>query len=272
MATNASGAQRSKEAAVESPAEGRLSSVTAAVRVLKAFSEEEPEIGISTLAKRLKLAKSTAHRLATTLLAEGLLEQNLENGRYRLGIELFALGALVRRRLTVSTQALPFLHELREKTDETVHLAILDGTSIIYLFNLESNQAIRVRSYIGVRKPAFCTSEGLVLLAHSAPDVVGRVIKEGLVARTLNTNTSSAALLKVLEQIRVEGFSMDDEESEAGMRGIAAPVRDLSGQVVAAISVGGPTQRLTKKALRGFTPLLINAAEGISTRLGYRRP
>lgn len=272
MATHASDAQRAGEVSGESPAEGRLSSVTAAIRVLKAFSEEEPEIGISTLAKRLKLAKSTAHRLATTLLAEGLLEQNVDNGRYRLGIELFALGALVRRRLNVSTQALPFLHELREKTDETVHLAILDGTSIIYLFNLESNQAIRMRSYIGVRKPAFCTAEGLVLLAHSAPDVVARVIKDGLVARTLNTNTSSAALLKVLEQVRVEGFSIDDEESEAGMRGIAAPVRDLNGQVVAAISVGGPTQRLTKKALRGFTPLLINAAEGISTRLGYRRP
>lgn len=272
MAMNAPEAQQAQKDTGESSPEGRLSSVTAAIRMLKTFSEEEPEIGISTLAKKLKLAKSTAHRLATTLLAEGLLEQNTENGRYRLGIELFALGALVRRRLDVSRQALPFLHELREKTDETVHLAILDGTSIIYLFNLESNQAIRMRSYIGVRKPAFCTSEGLVLLAHSAPDVVGRVIKEGLMARTPKTNTSSAALLKVLEEVCVEGFSVDDEESEIGMRGIAAPVRDMNGNVIAAISVGGPVQRLTKKALRGFTPDLMNAAEGISTRLGYRRP
>ncbi|MGA7776891.1 MAG: IclR family transcriptional regulator [Paraburkholderia sp.] len=272
MATNTRAVPDAGEEAEQNSTEGRLSSVTAAIRVLKTFSEEEPEIGISTLAKRLKLAKSTAHRLATTLLAEGLLEQNVENGRYRLGIELFALGALVRRRLDVSAQALPFLHELRERTDETVHLAILDTTSIIYLFNLESNQAIRMRSYIGVRKPAFCTCEGRVLLAHSAPDVVGRVIKEGLVARTLKTDTSSAALLKMLEQVRIEGFSVDDEESETGMRSIAAPVRDMSGQVVAAISMGGPTQRLTKKSLRGFTPLVLNAAEGISTRLGYRRP
>ncbi|MGG2047808.1 MULTISPECIES: IclR family transcriptional regulator [Burkholderia] len=272
MVTKAPEPQATENTTDEAPAEGRLSSVTAAIRVLKTFSEEEPEIGISTLAKRLKLAKSTAHRLATTLLAEGLLEQNLENGRYRLGIELFALGTLVRRRLDVSKQALPFLHELREKTDETVHLAILDGTSIIYLFNLESNQAIRMRSYIGDRKPAFCTSEGMVLLAHGAPETLARVIREGLVARTPKTNTSSAALMKVLDQVRVDGYSTDDEESEIGMRGIAAPVRDLNGQVIAAISVGGPTQRLTKKALRGFTPELITAAEGISTRLGYRRP
>src|ERR1700740_2184383 len=84
--------------------DGRLSSVTAAIRLLKVFSEHEPEIGISNLAKRMGLAKSTVHRLATTLVAEGLLEQNEENGRYRLGIQLFTLGALVRRRFDVSKQ------------------------------------------------------------------------------------------------------------------------------------------------------------------------
>ena len=147
--------------------EGRLSSVSSAIHLLKTFSEEEAEIGISSLAKRLGQAKSTVHRLATTLLAEGLLEQNPENGRYRLGIELFALGALARRRLDVSNQAMPFLQLLREQTDETVHLAILDNTNIMYLYNLESTQAIRMRSYIGVRKPAFCTSEGRAILAEA---------------------------------------------------------------------------------------------------------
>src|SRR5260370_23462707 len=101
--------------------DGRLSSVAAAIRVLKVFSEQEPEIGISNLAKRMGLAKSTVHRLATTLVSEGLLEQNEENGRYRLGIQLFTLGALVRRRIDVSKQAVPFLHVLREHTGETVN-------------------------------------------------------------------------------------------------------------------------------------------------------
>lgn len=250
--------------------EGKLSSVSAAIRLLKAFSEEEAEIGISSLAKRLDQAKSTIHRLATTLLAEGLLEQNPENGRYRLGIELFALGALARRRLDVSNQAMPFLQLLREQTDETIHLAILDSTNIMYLYNLESTQAIRMRSYIGVRKPAFCTAEGQVILAFSPPNIVSSVLQEGLVARTPKTNTNPAQLLKTLEMVRADGYSIDDEESEIGMRGIAAPIRDMTGNVVAAVGIGGPTQRLAKKSLRSFATLLVNSADSISTRLGYR--
>jgi IclR family KDG regulon transcriptional repressor len=247
----------------------RLSSVTAALQLLKVFSEQEPELGISALAKRMTIAKSTAHRLATALVAEGMLEQNTENGRYRLGIQLFTLGALVRRRFDVAKQAVPFLHVLRQHTDETVHLAVLDETSIVYLFNLESDQAIRMRSYIGVRKPAFCTAEGHVLLASRPPDVIARVLKAGLVARTPKTNTDTQVLLKTLEAARRDGYSIDDEESEVGMRGIAAPVRDISGNVVAAVGIGGPAQRLTKKALRGAVPHLLTAADGISASLGY---
>ncbi len=250
--------------------EGRLSSVASAVRVLKAFSETEVEIGISTLAKRLGLAKSTVHRLVSTLTAEGLLEQNPDNDRYRLGLGLFALGALVRRRMDIASQALPYLHELREITDETVHLATLDQSNIIYLFNLESHQAIRMRSYVGARKPAFCTSEGRALLAFQAPEALARVIKDGLFARTPDTNTDPAALRKTLNAVLRDGYAQDDEESEIGMRGIAAPIRDHSGQVIAAIGVAGPTQRLTKKALRGFVAPLVAAADAISARLGYR--
>jgi DNA-binding IclR family transcriptional regulator len=106
---------------------GRLSSVATAVRLLKAFSEQQVEIGISDLAKRLGVAKSTVHRLAVTLVAAGMLEQNSDSGKYRLGIALFRLGSLVRRRMTVSNEARPLLRELREKVNETVHLAVLDG-------------------------------------------------------------------------------------------------------------------------------------------------
>ena len=250
--------------------EGRLSSVTSAIRVLKAFSEVEVEIGISALAKRLNLSKSTVHRLASTLTSEGLLEQNPDSGRYRLGLGLFALGALVRRRMDVSNQALPHLHTLREKTGETVHLATLDQDNIMYLFNLESPQAIRMRSYIGARKPAFCTSEGRALLAFQPLDVVGRILKEPLLARTPHTSVDSAELRKTLDAVRRNGYAIDDEESEIGMRGIAAPIRDLNGNVIAAVGVAGPSQRLSKKALRGFVPALIESADAISTRLGHQ--
>ncbi len=115
---------------------GRLSSVTSALLVMKAFSAEEAEIGISSLAKRLGLAKSTVHRLAVTLAAEGFLEQNPDTGRYRLGLSLFTLGALARRRMDVSNVSRPLLGVLRDKFQEAATLAILSGPSIMYLHNL----------------------------------------------------------------------------------------------------------------------------------------
>lgn len=247
---------------------GRLSSVTAALRLLKLFSVDEPELGITEMARRLGVAKSTAHRLASTLLAEGFLEQIADEGRYRLGLQLFAVGSLVRRRMDVSKQALPHLHKLRDRSDETVQLAVLDGTDIMYLFNLESQQAIRMRSYLGVRKPAFCTSEGRALLAYSPP-LLARVLRSTLKPRTPNTVTDPAELSALIASVRETGHAIDDEESELGMRGVAAPVFDAQGQAVAAVGLAGPAQRLTKKSLRRFAPMVIETAQAISARLGH---
>src|SRR5258708_40259999 len=113
----------------------RLSSVATAIRLLKAFSEDEVEIGISALARRLGLAKSTVHRLAGTLVSEGLLEQNRENGKYQLGIALFRLRALVRRRMNVSNETRPFLYDLREKINGRGHLPIIAETKIMFVYN-----------------------------------------------------------------------------------------------------------------------------------------
>ena len=248
----------------------RLSSVAAAVRVLKCFSEVEPEIGISSLAKRLSLAKSTVHRLAVTLTSEGLLEQSPETGRYRLGINLFVMGALVRRRLDVSNMAQPFLNVLREQTGETIHLAVMNETNVLYLYNLESRQAIRMKSYIGTIKPAFCTCEGRAIVAFGGPELMNKVLSAPLVSRTPGTQPDPAQLMKMFAEIRAHGYAIDDEESEQGMRGISAPLRDITGQVVAAIGIGGPSQRLTLKKLRGLAPVLLSTADAISSQLGYR--
>lgn len=250
--------------------QGRLSSVATAMRLLKAFSEQEVEIGISDLAKRLGVAKSTVHRLAVTLVSEGMLEQNPESGKYRLGLALFRLGALVRHRMDVSIEARHLLRELREKANETVHLAVLDGSEIMYVYNLESTQAIRMRSDIGVRKPAYCTAEGQVMLAFQPPEVTDRVIRAGLPARTPQTITDPAALRKALDNVRQRGCAIEDEESEIGMRCIAAPIRDDSGAVIAAIGLAGPVSRLTKKALASFIPHVIETSAAISARLGFR--
>jgi IclR family KDG regulon transcriptional repressor len=248
----------------------RLSSVATAIRLLKAFSEDEVEIGISALGRRLSLAKSTVHRLAVTLVSEGLLEQDRESGRYRLGIALFRLGALVRRRMDVSNEARPYLYDLRAKTNESVHLAILDGTEIMYVYNLEGTHAIRMRSDIGVRKPAYCTAEGQAILAFQPNDVVEGVIAAGLEPRTANTVISPEKFIKALGATRQRGCAIEDEESEIGMACIAAPIRDDSGGVVAAVGVAGPVTRLSKKSIAAFIPHVIATADLVSARLGYR--
>ena len=248
----------------------RLSSVATAIRLLKAFSEDDDELGISELSRRLDLAKSTVHRLAVTLVSEGLLEQDRDNGKYHLGIALFRLGALVRRRMNVSNEARPYLYDLREKINETVHLAILDGTEIMYVYNLESTQAIRMRSDIGVRKPAYCTAEGQAILAFAPDEIVGRVIEAGLAPRTPKTITSAERFIKALAAVRQRGCAVEDEESEIGMVSIAAPIRDDAGDVVAAVGIAGPVTRLSKKSIAAFMPHVIATADQVSARLGYR--
>jgi IclR family transcriptional regulator, KDG regulon repressor len=250
---------------------GRLSSVATAIRLLKAFSEDEVEIGISAMARRLGLAKSTVHRLAVTLVSEGLLEQDRENGKYHLGIALFRLGALVRRRMNVSSEARPYLFDLREKINESVHLAILDETEIMYVYNLEGTHAIRMRSDIGVRKPAYCTAEGQAILAFQPDDIIERVIAAGLTARTPKTITSAEKFIRELATTRQRGCAIEDEESELGMISIAAPIRDDSGDVVAAVGIAGPVTRLSKKSIATVMPHVIATADQVSVRLGYRR-
>lgn len=251
------------------PEPQRLSSVAMAVRLLKCFSEGEAEIGVTTLSRRLGVAKSTVYRLASTLVSEGLLEQNPETERYRLGMALFGLGALVRQRMNVATDARPFLFHLREATGETVHLAILEGAEIVFVLNLESNQAIRMRADLGARKPAFCTAEGRAMLAFQSKEIVDEVLAQGFVPRTPKTITNERAIRKAIEEARMQGFAVEDEQSELGMRSVAAPIRNANGRVIAAIGLAGPLQRISDEALASFAPLVADAARTISARLGY---
>ena len=247
----------------------RLSSVATAIALMKCFSAEDVEFGVSELSRKLGVAKSTVHRLAQTLLADGMLEQNPENEKYRLGIALFGLGALVRRRMNLSSEARQDLFKLRQATGETVQLAILDGADIMFVYNLESNQAIRVNSDIGVRKPAFCTASGRAILAFHSPDKVADIVHGDLKPRTAKTIVEPARLLDLLEDVRANGFAVEDEESEVGMRAIAAPIRSAGG-VAGSIAVAGPAQRLSEDVIARYVPLVIETAEAISVRLGYQ--
>jgi IclR family KDG regulon transcriptional repressor len=246
----------------------RLSSVANAMRMIRAFSDEEYEIGISDLALRLGVAKSTAHRLATTLLEAGMLEQNRQTGKYRLGLALFQLGTLVRRKMDISNEAKPWLMALREQTDETIHLAVPGPSGMLYVNFLESRKAIRMGSRIGQTLPLHCTAEGKVLLAHQTPHAIEQVIAAGLRPLTAHTITGRAAFLAELANIHTQGFALDDEESEPGMRCIAAAVMDDGGEVAAAVGIAGPAQRLSRDILVGYAPDLRQAVRAISARLG----
>ena len=248
----------------------RLSSVANAILLMKTFSDEQSELGISALAERLKLAKSTVHRLASTLVEAGMLEQNKETGKYRLGLAVFELGSLVRRKIDISLEAKPWLMTLREQTGEAVNLSILDHGGVVCVNFLESTKLNRVISGIGVRKPVHCTAEGKALIAFQPAAVIERVIDTELEKRTLWTVVSPTALKQELAAIGVRGYATDDEEYELGMCGVAAPIRDESGVPVAAVGVTGPTRRLTKNRLLGLVRDVDAAAKAISGRLGDR--
>lgn len=247
----------------------RLSSVANAIRLTKAFSENEFEMGISALAIRLGLAKSTVHRLATTLVEYDILEQNRETGKYRLGLALFELGTLVRRKMDTASESRAQMYSLAEMTGETVQLAVLDHQSVLYIRILESRQAVRMSTIAGSRAPAHCTSVGKILLAHQAPEVVKQIIDNGLKRYTSNTITDPAVLAEELVTIRAKGYAIDDEEIEVGLRCVSAAIRNHSGRVIAAISVAAPVQRMTKKNVQTTAPTVVAAADAISRRLGY---
>jgi len=254
------------------PAKARLSSVANSIRLLTSFSGAEDELGITTLATRLRLAKSTVHRLAATLTSAGFLEQNSETGKYRLGVALFELGALVRRRMDVATEARPRLRELLEKTGETVQLGIVDHYSVLYVYEMESPRAIRMAAAVGARAPLHCTAVGKVLLAFQPGDYVTQVIERGLTAYTPKTITRRDGVLGMLEEVRLRDHAVDDEESESGLRAIAAPVRNHNGAVIAALGVAAPVQRMSKKTMHTCVPSVIATANAVSARLGYLQP
>ena len=247
----------------------RLSSVANALRLVKAFSDDEYEIGISNLARRLRLGKSTVHRLASTLVDPEILENNPQTGAYRRGLALFELGMLVRRKMNVVSEARPYLRALMETTGESVHLTVLDHASVLYVNNIASPQAIRMQSNLGARVPVHCCSEGKVMLAYRPAAAIEPLITAGLAARTPKTIVDARRLRDELALVRGRGYALDDEELEIGLRSAAAPIRDHRGDVIAAVSIAGPVQRVSKKTLQRFAAEAVATGRLVSQRLGY---
>lgn len=248
-----------------------LSSVRNAARLLCAFTPTDRDLGVSELASRLGLGKSSVHRLLSTLALEGLIERDAATGRYRLGLKLYELGSIVGDHLDLHEVVAGPIDELRNRTGETVHVAILDGPEVVYIARRESPHTLRLFGRVGHRNHAHCTSTGKLLLAFLPPAELATVL-DGftLPAHTRRTITDRGKLDSELDAIRRRGWADNIEESELGVNSVAAPIREASGRVVAAISVAGPAARFTPDGMRQVAVDTVRTADAISERLGWR--
>jgi DNA-binding IclR family transcriptional regulator len=244
----------------------RLSSVAAAIRLLKVFDEDNAELGISTLSRQLKASKSTVHRLATTLLAEGLLEQDPVTERYRLGLGLFSLGALVRKRLSVTSVAKDLLTDLRDEVRENVELAVLKGDSITYIYDFESPEAVRLRPRLGMSSLAIDSVLGMVMIAFQREERIKELLNG---ASPRLSAARRKELYKEIEKIRIDGFAAEEENAKLGAICVSAPVRNADGSVSSAIGVTVPDQRVNAQRIEILSRRIVETAQAISLRLGY---
>ncbi len=223
----------------EGPPTGeRLSSVAAAARILREFGKHSTQLGVTQLARRVGVGKSTAHRVIWTLVEEGLLEKVEETGLFRLTAAMRGLGASAETAQRLHEAATLPLDQLRSQTSGTLHLAILDGTDVLYVERREGPGAITLFRGVGARNAAHVTSTGKVLLAFLPTEHQERTVA-GLRMRpkTPRTITSRADFLVELSKVRRQGYAENRGESEPGVCSIAAPIRDPLGWVVAAVSV-----------------------------------
>lgn len=243
--------------------DGRPTSVVGRVgSLLGCFTPEQVDWSLAELTPRSGLSKSTAHRLLGELEAVGLVER--QGARFRLGMRLFELGQLVPRQRTLRDAALPFMEDLREVTRQTVHLAVLEGTEVVYVEILGSHDHPRLPSRVGGRMPAYCTGVGKALLAHADPSVLDAVVAAGMPRRTPHTITSPDVLRRQLEQVRRTGTAHDNEESGRNFACTASPVHGPDGRVVAGLSVTG---RLPLLQTERTAPAVQTAALALSRAL-----
>lgn len=251
------------------------SRVAFSTTVAKAFniietlaSRSEEGISLIELSASLEMPKSTMHRYLATLL-ELRLAERLSSDRYRLGTKVIELAGsfLVSSDLRKESEAI--LEQIAEKTGETVHLAVPSGGEVVYIAKVESKHTMRMFSHIGSRLPMHCTALGKSILAFSDDERIQEVLPELSKPRTPNSITTEQGLMEDLARIRSQGFAIDNEENETGIRCVGAPILDYTGKAIAAMSISGPCERLDWECCIQFGPLLREATLMISKRKGY---
>lgn len=251
-----------------------VQAVTRALVLLEILAREDRAISISELAKKAQLKLATTHRLLTTMMNRGFIEQDPVSSHYRLGIKAFEIGNAALNVNDLRTISRPFLKSLAQQTNETTNLAILDGAEVVYIDQLESTNIVIVKMFarVGSRGPAYCTGTGKVLLADlPEEELKKRLAKVEFIKFTEHTITDIDELIKALNQIRKQGYALDFSERDEGVICIAAPIRNFEKRVQAAISVSAPAQRMDRRRIETeILPLVLKAAQQISERLGFR--
>lgn len=243
--------------------------------ILDILAQRAQGISIRELSSDIGLPKGTTHRLLSSLSYFGYVRQDSKSRDYFLGFKLVELGNLLLSQLDLRKEAAPFLKDLAERTKKTVHMVIFDRNEVVYIDKVEGDQnpsGLRMASRIGLRNPAHSSAVGKVLLSHFSEEELNHFLKnKGLSKRTENTITDITQLKEHLEMVRNQGYAIDDEENERGIRCVGAPIFNESGRVVAAVSISGPAFEVTKKLVQDILKKeVMEAALKISLRLGYR--
>ncbi|MHC0038542.1 IclR family transcriptional regulator [Pseudoneobacillus sp. C159] len=252
-------------------AERFIQSIERAADVLELFLETNPELSVKEISQHLNLSKSTIHGILKTLEHRGFLQQNPDDLKYKPGIKLFELGNFVGKHLDIRKIAMPVITELVAELNETVHLVILQRDELVYVEKVEGPNALSIYSHIGKRAPFHCTGVGKSVLAFLSENEVQRILSSVVLKSfTEFTMTNMDEIKKHLITVREQGFAIDDEEIELGLKCVAAPIFNHQRNVIASISCAAPKVRLDEEKLPNVITGIKRAAIEISKDLGYK--
>jgi IclR family transcriptional regulator, KDG regulon repressor len=250
--------------------ENMVKSVSRALDIIKLISMKKGGLGVTEIANQMDINKSSVYRILSTLVQYGYAEQDKSTERYKLGYQFLEISSRLLESIDLRTEATPFLQELEKETNEVIHLVVYDQGEVVYIEKLDGNEALRMHSKVGKRAPMHCTSVGKAILAHLPSANVKEIIeRKGLPIHTENTIIDENIFLNELSEVRKKGFALDLQENEYGITCIAVPIFDHLSKVAAAVSISGPTIRMTEARLEELKPRMIEIGKQISSRLGY---
>ena len=251
----------------EIPKEAKVKSLYKAIQVLLYFTEEVKELGVTELAEKSGLLKSTISNIMSTYEVCGIVKRNPKTNKYRLGLKVLELSNCFYYNDDIRKVMRSCMEKIAEQVKEIVYLAVFYEEEIIYLDAAFPVYSIGSRNMTGVKAPAYCTGIGKVLLAYEKEEVIDRIISKGLEPFTQNTITEAEVLKKELARIREQGYAVDNMEHEFGIRCVAVPIKNYEGIVRAAISVSGPSLRLQDERIEEVSILLQETVEAVSWQL-----